>query len=208
MPLFPLMLRDGARRGHLFHVDFSGRGRSRPNSQMFSGQVKLDCLAKPCAALARNRDRAKPVGDAQHKLVFPAQVENVLNVARYYVAMAGRRISFDPNVFGAYSNHDLLADSRLFGAVRDPHLNVLQTVELEDLIVWLPFGDGSPESQDAPQKILHEGSLRTLVDFLGSAELLDVSLVHNGQASRERHGLDLVMGHEQHREAELLLQAF
>src|SRR5262245_36644138 len=196
----------GACLGRLLRVGCFQRRRSRPNSQMFSRQMKPNGLAYLRTALARNRDRAKPVGDAKDKLIFPAQMENVLHIAGDDVAMARSVISLDPNVFGTNCDQNLLADSTFLGTIRNAHLNVLHSVELDNLIVWLLFGDGSPESQYASQKILHERRLGTLIHLLWRTKLLDVALIHHGQAGRERHGLDLIMGHEKHREAELLLQ--
>src|SRR5215510_4906684 len=130
---------------------------------MFRRQMKPNGLAYLRTALARNRDRAKPVGDAKHKLIFPAQMENVLHIAGNDVAMAGSVISLDPNVFGTNCDQNLLAHNTLFGAIRNAHPNVLHSIEFDDLIVWLLFGYGSPESQYAPQKIFDEGSLGALI---------------------------------------------
>src|SRR5262245_48317438 len=133
-------------------------------------------------------------------------MENVLHIAGNDVAMAGSVISLDPNVFGTNCDQNLLAHNTLFGTIRNAHLNVLHSIEFDDLIVSLLFGYGSPESQYAPQKIFDEGRLGALIHRLWRTELLDVALIHHRQPCRQRHGLDLVMGHEKDGEAELLLQ--
>src|SRR5882724_7471738 len=52
----------------------------------------------------------------------------------------------------------------------------------------------------------HERVLRLAVDFMGSANLDDLALIEDADLVAHRHGLDLIVGDEQERAAELQLQ--
>ena len=62
------------------------------------------------------------------------------------------------------------------------------------------------EQIDLADEVGNEARARAIVDLARRADLLDPAGVHHGDAVRHRHRLLLIVGHEDRRDAELLLQ--
>src|SRR6516164_3670404 len=174
---------------------------------MLRRQMKSDRAAQFGAAFARHRERANSTTDAEHEFELAAKVKDIFHVAGNDVIPFSAVISFNARVFRAYRHQNPFANLGAVGGFWYPYLDIFQSVKLDNIETLLFFDDLAAEAQNTSQEIFDKRRLWMFIDFLRPAELLDAALVHERQPRRERHGFDLIMGDEQHRKSELLLQS-